>query len=92
MAISYALRRQDDFNDIFQLKKFGPKHISWKPYIGHLLGFDAENLIKNYELKNCIDKIAEKLDELQKEIGLYQGDEEEMLKDALALNFKMHRQ
>ena len=88
MAISYALRRQDDFNDIFQLKKFGPKHISWKPYIGHLLGFDAENLIKNYELKNCIDKIAEKLDELQKEIGLYQGDEEEMLKDALALKLQ----
>lgn len=88
MAISYALRRQDDFNDIFQLKKFGPKHISWKPYIGHLLGFDAENLIKNYELKNSIDKIAEKLDELQKEIGLYQGDEEEMLKDALALKLQ----
>ncbi|WP_241617623.1 DUF2326 domain-containing protein [Rosenbergiella epipactidis] len=88
MAISYALRRQDDFNDIFQLKKFGPKHISWKPYIGHLLGFDAENLIKNYELKNSIDKISEKLDELQKEIGLYQGDEEEMLKDALALKLQ----
>lgn len=88
MAISYALRRQDDFNDIFQLKKFGPKHISWKPYIGHLLGFDAENLIQNYELKNCIDKIAEKLDELQKEIGLYQGDEEEMLKDALSLKLQ----
>lgn len=88
MAISYALRRQDDFNDIFQLKKFGPKHIAWKPYIGHLLGFNAENLIKNYELKNSIDKIAEKLDELQKEIGLYQGDEEEMLKDALDLKLQ----
>lgn len=84
MAVSYALRRQDDFNDIFQLKKFGPKHISWKPYIGHLLGFDAVNLKKNYELKNCIDKITEKLSELQKEIGLFQGNEEEMLQDALA--------
>lgn len=88
MAISYALRRQDDFNDIFQLKKFGPKHISWKPYIGHLLGFNAENLIENYELKNSIDKINEKIDELQKEIGLYQGNEEEMLKDALALKIQ----
>ncbi|MBU9848052.1 DUF2326 domain-containing protein [Rahnella ecdela] len=85
MAISYALRRQDDFNDIFQLKKFGSKHIHWKPYIGHLLGFNAENLTINYELKNSIDKINEKLIELQKEIGLYQGDEEEMLKDTLSV-------
>lgn len=84
MAVSYALRRQDDFNDIFQLKKFGPKHIHWKPYIGHLLGFDAELLINNYELKNSIEKINEKLVELQKEIGLRQGNDEEMLKDALA--------
>lgn len=85
MAISYALRSQDDFNDIFQLKKFGPKHLYWKPYIGHVLGFDAEALRKNYELKNSIDKVTEKLAELQKEIGLYQGDEEEILQDTLTL-------
>ncbi|MFT5757480.1 MAG: hypothetical protein ACI9LM_002214 [Alteromonadaceae bacterium] len=85
MAISYALRSQDDFNDIFQLKKFGPKHLYWKPYIGHVLGFDAETLRKNYELKNSIDKVTEKLVELQKEIGLYQGDEEEILQDTLTL-------
>lgn len=85
MTVSYALRNQDDFNDIFQLKKFGPaKHITWKPYIGHVLGFDAENLKENYVLKASIDKISEKLEELQKEIGVYQGDEEEMLQDALS--------
>lgn len=88
MAISYALRSQDDFNDIFQLKKFGPKHISWKPYIGHVLGFDSETLIQNYELKKSIDKITDKLAELQKEIGLYQGDEEEMLRDTLAIKLQ----
>lgn len=85
MAISYALRSQDDFNDIFQLKKFGPKHLYWKPYIGHVLGFNAEDLRKNYELKNSIDKVTDKLAELQKEIGLYQGDEEEILRDTLSL-------
>ncbi|RBW42585.1 DUF2326 domain-containing protein [Psychromonas sp. B3M02] len=86
MAMSYSLRNQDDFNDIFQLKKFGRgKDLSWKPYIGHVLGFDAENLKSNYELKISIDKITDKLADLQKEIGLYQGDEEEMLQDALSL-------
>lgn len=89
MAMSYALRNQDDFNDIFQLKKFGRgKDLSWKPYIGHVLGFDAENLKNNYELKISIDKITDKLADLQKEIGLYQGDEEEMLQDALSLKLQ----
>ncbi|MEZ8742733.1 DUF2326 domain-containing protein [Photobacterium swingsii] len=83
MTVSYALRSQDDFNDIFQLKKFGPKHINWKPYIGHILGFNADNLKQNYELKGSIEKITSKLDELQKEIGVYKGDEEEILLDAL---------
>lgn len=86
MAVSYALRKQDDFNDIFQLKKFGRgKDLSWKPYIGHILGFNAENLKNNYELKASIEKVAAQLADLQKEIGLYQGDEEEMLQDALSL-------
>ncbi|ELP6122765.1 DUF2326 domain-containing protein [Vibrio vulnificus] len=84
MTVNYALRNQDDFNDIFQLKKFGPRHIAWKPYVGHTLGFDANNLTENYELKASIDKLTAKIAELQKEIGDYQGDEEEMLQDALA--------
>lgn len=86
MAVSYALRKQDDFNDIFQLKKFSRgKDLSWKPYIGHILGFNADNLKSNYELKIDIEKVTAQLAELQKEIGLYQGDEEEMLRDALSL-------
>lgn len=84
MTVNYALRNQDDFNDIFQLKKFGPRHIAWKPYVGHTLGFDANNLTENYELKASIDKLTVKITDLQKEIGDYQGDEEEMLQDALA--------
>ena len=86
MTVSYALRKQDDFNDIFQLKKFSRgKDLSWKPYIGHILGFNADNLKANYELKIDLEKITAQLVELQKEIGLYQGDEEEMLQDALSL-------
>ncbi|MDC5806383.1 DUF2326 domain-containing protein [Vibrio europaeus] len=84
MTVNYALRNQDDFNDIFQLKKFGPRHIAWKPYVGHTLGFDSNSLTENYELKASIDKLTIQITELQKEIGDYQGDEEEMLQDALA--------
>ena len=88
-AISYALRNQDDFNDIFQLKKFSRgKDIDWKPYIGHILGFNSDKLKLNYKLKINIDKISDQLEDLQKEIGLYQGDEEEMLHDGLSLKHK----
>ncbi|WP_038881749.1 DUF2326 domain-containing protein [Vibrio jasicida] len=88
-AVSYALRKQDDFNDIFQLKKFSRgKDIAWKPYVGQILGFDSEHLKLNYDLRASLDKISLQLTDLQKEIGLYQGDEEEMLHDALSLKSK----
>ncbi len=88
-AISYALRSQNDFKEIFQLSKFGRgRDIQWKPYIGHLLGFNSDNLKLNYELKATIDKLTKQLGDLQREIGLYQGDEEEMLHDFLDLKRK----
>ncbi len=89
MAVSYALRSQNDFDDIFQLKKFSRgKDISWKPYIGHILGFEAENLKKNYELRARLDKISDTLEDLQKEVGFHQGDEEEMLHDFLGIKLR----
>ena len=36
--VNYALRSQDDYSDVFQLKKF-VKHIDWKPYLSKLLVF-----------------------------------------------------
>ncbi|CAI2516027.1 Uncharacterized protein conserved in bacteria (DUF2326) [Serratia liquefaciens] len=84
-ALSYALRSQDDFSDIFKLKNFIGKHLYWKPYIGCLLGFDFNLLIENYELKDSIDDLSKKIDEFKIKIGVYLGNEQEVLTDILSI-------
>jgi len=60
MPVSYALRTQRDFNDVFQLDKFArSRHGDWKPYIAHLLGFDADLVRKGFEVIKQIEALAE---------------------------------
>ena len=42
-SISYFLRSQKDYLDVFQLNKFKGKHIGWKPFVFDLLGFDGRD-------------------------------------------------
>lgn len=49
-GLGYLLRSQDDFKDVFQLQKFKSEHGNWKPFLAHLLGFNAE-LINEYYKK-----------------------------------------
>lgn len=60
-SISYFLRSQKDYLDVFQLNKFKGKHITWKPFVFDLLGFDG-NLVEN-KLK-CDDEIEAKKSEI----------------------------
>lgn len=39
--IGYLLRSQDDYREVIQLRKFSYAHADWKPFVAHLLGFDA---------------------------------------------------
>jgi uncharacterized protein YydD (DUF2326 family) len=60
MPVSYALRTQRDFNDVFQLDTFArSRHGDWKPYIAHLLGFDADLVRKGFEVIKQIEALAE---------------------------------
>jgi uncharacterized protein YydD (DUF2326 family) len=49
-GLGYLLRSQDDFGDVFQLNKFKSAHSDWKPYLAHILGFDAK-LVEEYYQK-----------------------------------------
>lgn len=60
-SISYFLRSQNDFLDVFQLNKFKGKHISWKPFVFDLLGFDGSLVEKKL---HCDDEIVEKKSEI----------------------------
>ena len=49
-GFSYFLRRQEDYSDEFQLRKFATgRHKDWKPYVARVFGFDETAIIKKYE-------------------------------------------
>ncbi|HTM81940.1 DUF2326 domain-containing protein [Asticcacaulis sp.] len=48
-GLGYFLRSQVDFQDVFHLRKFMNKHADWKPFLAHILGFDADLIAKRYE-------------------------------------------
>lgn len=74
-GIGYFLRSQDDFRDEFQLRKFAGAHSDWKPFLAHLLGFNA-NLIERYY------KIEEKLDLKKKQESIIKTELHGSLEDA----------
>lgn len=60
-SISYFLRSQKDYLDVFQLNKFKGKHIGWKPFVFDLLGFDGSLVEKKL---HCDDEIVVKKSEI----------------------------
>lgn len=57
-GLGYQLRSQDDFQDVFQLRRFGVgAHKDWKPYLAHILGFDHKLMLHHYEK---LEKLEEK--------------------------------
>lgn len=56
-GLGYLLRSQDDFRDVFHLRKFAAAHSDWKPFLAHALGFDAQLVAKHYEKE---EQLAEK--------------------------------
>lgn len=68
-GLGYFLRSQDDFRDVFQLKRFANSHADWKPFLAHLLGFDGDLVTQHYAKE---DELAEKVrieQTIQNELG-----------------------
>lgn len=54
-GITYFLRSQHDYRDVFQISKFSTgKHIYWKPYMARVLGFDEELIEQKYSKDDAI--------------------------------------
>lgn len=51
------MRSQDDFRDVFHLRKFAAAHSDWKPFLAHVLGFNAELVTQHYKKE---EELAEK--------------------------------
>lgn len=56
-SITYFLRTQQDFLDVYQLNKFNKgKHITWKPYVFELLGYEATLVEEKLNLEETIEE------------------------------------
>lgn len=67
--VGYLLRAQDDFRDVFQLRKFAGPHADWKPFLAHILGFDADLLVKHYEKEAEIEVKSAEAAAAREELG-----------------------
>ncbi|MCS5597945.1 MAG: DUF2326 domain-containing protein [Alphaproteobacteria bacterium] len=67
-CLSYSLRSQEDYDDVFKLKKFLGAHKDWKPYLAHVLGLDASLSIENYSFAEKIASKQEDADRLRSEL------------------------
>jgi uncharacterized protein YydD (DUF2326 family) len=68
-ALGYLLRSQDDFREVFQLRKFASRHADWKPFLAFLLGFDAKLVAQHYEKEQELQKKQEIAQTIKNELG-----------------------
>lgn len=68
-GLGYLLRSQDDFNNVFHLRKFAAAHSDWKPFLAHILGFDANLLTLHYEKEGQLTKKQEMAQTIKTELG-----------------------
>lgn len=64
-GLSYFIRSQNDYGDLFQISKFQGQHKFWKPYLWKIFGFDNKTMLDKYELDEEIKKLQ--LDKMKKE-------------------------
>lgn len=68
-GLGYQLRSQDDFQDVFQLRRFVGSHADWKPYVAHILGFDHKLIRQHYEKEVQLEERKAKAETVKAELG-----------------------
>jgi uncharacterized protein YydD (DUF2326 family) len=100
-SVTYFLRSQKDYGDVFQLSKFVGKHEYWKPMVFDLLGFNGNLLTEKYETdtqiseqKTFINKIknqfavdTEEVDKIKGVIDLKLAEQKELQEQIDNFNF-----
>jgi len=101
-SVTYFLRSQKDYNDVFQLAKFSKgKDIDWKPFMFDLLGFNGSLLNEKYEtdakineqkgfinsLKSKFAVDTEEVDKIKGAIELKTAEQKELQKQIDNFNF-----
>ncbi|VGO12114.1 hypothetical protein PDESU_00664 [Pontiella desulfatans] len=68
-GVTYFLRSQKDYGDVFQLAKFSRgKHADWKPYLADILGFNGKLVKAKYKADDFVLELEQKQEQLQAEV------------------------
>jgi len=67
--LGYLLRSQEDFRDVFQLRKFASGHADWKPFLAHMLGFDSQLVFAHYAKGDVLAQKQEVVKTVKSELG-----------------------
>src|SRR5690554_5166589 len=85
-SISYSLRTQDDFKDVYKLNKFvGGKDVDWKPFMFDLLGFKGELLRLKYDNDSKIEDIKNLINSYKSDYSVKVEDRDEIIAERAIL-------
>lgn len=85
-SVTYFLRSQKDYNDVFQLEKFKVgKHVHWKPFLFDLLGFNGNLLTEKYSIDDEIENQKTFIARIKKQYSV-ESEEVDKIKGAIQLN------
>ncbi|MBF0396732.1 MAG: DUF2326 domain-containing protein [Desulfobacterales bacterium] len=78
-AISYCLRKQGDYQNIYRLTKFkSGRDIFWKPFMFDILGFNGKLLEDKYEKESKISEIDKFIKTEEKEFDIHRDEKDEI--------------
>jgi len=66
-TITYFLRSQQDYQEVFKLNKFKGKDKDWKPMVFDLLGFDGNILKEKADMEEKQEELSKQISILKKE-------------------------
>lgn len=78
-SISYSLRNQDDFGDVYKLSKVKGKDINWKPFMFDLLGFKGDLLKLKYQSDAKIADINKLIDSYKTDASVRVEDRDQIV-------------
>jgi uncharacterized protein YydD (DUF2326 family) len=78
-SITYFLRKQADFLDVFQLSKYnkGP-HRDWKPFLFEMLGFDGAAIKEKYEIEADKKEIEKLIQQVKDRLAIGTGESDKI--------------
>jgi len=77
-SITYFLRTQQDYLDVFKLNKFKGRDKDWKPFVFELLGFNSDLIEEKLKIEEEIKELEKKLQILESEAQIDTSEKDKL--------------